>query len=338
MAAASADFHDPVKTLCISGGTHGDELHGVYLVKNWLKTDCHCHEIKRSSFRTHTVLCNPRATEKCVRYLDVDLNRQLTPENIFSSEEQKGETPYEVKRARELYFQFQDDTTGGKGVDFWLDLHNTTANMGPCFILTHSSPFSLHIAAHVQSEFPEIHILELEGIFEKVVFKNEQQGREAARPQVSTLLTGSVSSLGKEGFALEVGPLSHGTLNATMYNFTKEIICCLLDAVEEFNRGREFEEKAIEVFKFLGPVHYSSDAEGEISAILYPDLNGKDWKPLNPGDPLFLSFSGEVIPFQGDHTVWPVFINEAVYFRNKIALAVTMKQNIVIPSVKAKLI
>lgn len=82
-----AKFHEPVRSVCISGGTHGNELNGVYLVKNWLKSDSHRREIERKSFQTHVVLTNLRATEQCVRFTDVDLNRQITPENLFSTEE-----------------------------------------------------------------------------------------------------------------------------------------------------------------------------------------------------------------------------------------------------------
>ena len=132
----AAKFHDQVRSLCISGGTHGNELNGVYLVKNWLKNDLHRREIQRNSFETHVVLTNLRATEQCVRFTDVDLNRQIIPENLFSTEE-KSSLPYEIQRARDLYSQFQDEA-GEKAVDFWFDLHNTTANTGPFFIMNHT--------------------------------------------------------------------------------------------------------------------------------------------------------------------------------------------------------
>jgi len=171
----ASEVHDPVQSVCIGGGTHGNELHGVYLVKNWLKAGG--HEIRRTSFQTHAVLSNPRAVEKCVRYIDVDLNRQFTPENLFPSEDEKQGLPYEIKRAQDLYSQFQDES-GDKGVDLWLDLHNTTANMGPCFIMSHkNSSFSLQIAAHVLTKFPDIRIMQLKGIFEGIHCEKDQ-GKE----------------------------------------------------------------------------------------------------------------------------------------------------------------
>ena len=333
------EHHSPVETLCIGGGTHGNELHGVYLVKNWLKDNNH-QEIKRSSFQTHAVVSNPQATKKCVRYIDVDLNRQFTRENLFPFEDDKQDSiPYEVQRARELYSQFQDKT-GGKGLDFWLDLHNATADMGPCFIMSNkNSPFALHIAAQVQAAFPEIQILQLTGIFESVNFDNEQNGKDVKNQNntdISEFPTGSVSNIAKEGFALEMGPLPHGTFSPAMYKLAKEIVLGVLDAVEEFNHGKEFKEKEIEVFRFKGVVNYPVDREGDISAMISPDMDGKNWKPLHPGDPLFLSFSDQTIPFQGEHVVWPVFISEAAYFSSKIAFAVTNKEKIFIQALKVK--
>lgn len=328
------EFRDPVHSLCISGGTHGNELTGVYLVKTWLKNGT--REIQRSSFQTHVVLTNLRATERCVRFTDVDLNRQITPENLFPSEEKK-DCPYEIQRARELYCQFQDETSE-KAVDFWLDLHNTTANTGPFFIMNHTQgPFPLHLASHLQIKFPEIHIMLLKpGNFENLHFDGAQAKEKQDQP-FSKFPTGSVSNIGKEGFTLEMGPLANGTLNASMFNLAKEIVCGVLDTVEEFNSGKEFKEKEIEVFRFLGNIHYPTDADNsEISAMISPELDGNDWNPLHPGDPLFLTFNGETIPYKGNNVVWPVFINEAAYFRNKIAMSITTKEKIVVPALKLK--
>ena len=325
------EFHDPVNSLCISGGTHGNELTGVYLVKHWLKSGA--REIQRNSFRTHAVLTNLRATKRCVRFTDVDLNRQITQENIFLPIEEKS-CPYEIQRARELYSQFQNEA-GEKEIDFWLDLHNTTSNTGPFFITSRPrGPFALHLAAHMQMKFPEIRIMILkDGHFEGCHFEGDQQ-RNAKEDHTSKFPTEGVQDLGKEGFSLEMGPLAHGTLNASMFNLAKKIVCGVLDLVEEFNNGKEFEEKEIEVFRFLGVIHYPTDEKGEITAMISPELDGNDWKPLHPGDPLFLSFAGETIPYNGNDVVWPVFINEAAYLHNNIAMAVNAKEKITVLALK----
>ncbi|XP_022795132.1 aspartoacylase-like [Stylophora pistillata] len=333
MAAPQVACHDQVKSLCISGGTHGNELSGVYLVKNWLRNGA--IEIKRNSFRTHAVLANPRAVERCVRFIDVDLNRQIKPENLLSSVKKEEEgCPYEIQRARELYSQFQNEA-GRKVIDFWLDLHNATANTGSFFIMSSSmDPFPLHVAAQMQIEFPELRIMLLkEGNFEGHHFGGGQHENSKC---ASEFPTQGVRDLGVEGMGLEMGPLAHGTLNTAIYNLAKKIVCCVLDQVDKFNNGHEFEEKEIEVFRSLGNIYFPTDAEGELSAMVSPNVEGNDWKPLYPGDPLFLSFSGETIPFTGESVVWPVFINEAAYFPNNIAMTITTKEKITVPTLKLK--
>ena len=116
---------DTVKTVAISGGTHGNELIGVNLVREWMKRP---ELVQRSSFKTQLLITNPRAAEKCVRYIDVDLNRQFTPANLQAPEKDLN-SEYEVKRAREIETKFGDCS-----VDFSVDLHNTTANMGACLM------------------------------------------------------------------------------------------------------------------------------------------------------------------------------------------------------------
>lgn len=51
----------------------------------------------------------------------------------------------------------------------------------------------------------------------------------------------------------------------------------------------------------------------------------QDWQPLKNGDPLFLTLDGEVIPYQGNCTVYPTFINEAAYYEKKQAFVKTEK-------------
>lgn len=337
MATHEIAIHDQVRSLCISGGTHGNELSGVYLVKNWLRNGS--IEIQRNSFQTHVILANPRATKRCVRFIDVDLNRQMKSENLLSSVEKEEENcPYEIQRACELYSRFQNEA-GRKAIDFWIDLHNTTANTGPFFIMSGSAgPFLLHLAAEMQKEFPELRIMLLkEGNFEGQHFEGDQhENSKEGLLDASKFPIQGVHGLGVEGITLEMGPLAHGTLNMAIYHLAKKIVTGVLDRVEKFNNGLEFEEKEIEVFRSLGNIHFPTDAEGELSAMVSANVERSDWKPLNPGDPLFLSFSGETIPFTGDDVVWPVFINEAAYFPNNIAMTITAKEKITVPALKLK--
>lgn len=67
------------RRVAIFGGTHGNEMSGIMLVNMWLKNGA---EIQRSGVMTKPFITNPRAVEKCTRYVDTDLNRAFTPENL----------------------------------------------------------------------------------------------------------------------------------------------------------------------------------------------------------------------------------------------------------------
>ncbi|NES69775.1 MAG: aspartoacylase, partial [Okeania sp. SIO2D1] len=44
--------------------------------------------------------------------------------------------------------------------------------------------------------------------------------------------------------------------------------------------------------------------------------------------PLFLTFAGETIYYQGETSVWPAFINEAAYYEKGIAMCFSRKTKI----------
>ena len=63
---------------------------------------------------------------------------------------------------------------------------------------------------------------------------------------------------------------------------------------------------------------------GEILAMILPKLQFQDYQPLNPGNPIFITFDGEEIFYQGNETVYPVFINEAAYYEKGTAMCLTV--------------
>jgi aspartoacylase len=63
-----------IKNVAITGGTHGNEFTGVYLVKKWKNNP---ELVKRSSFETITKHMNLQAIKEVRRYVDQDLNRSF---------------------------------------------------------------------------------------------------------------------------------------------------------------------------------------------------------------------------------------------------------------------
>lgn len=53
-----------------------------------------------------------------------------------------------------------------------------------------------------------------------------------------------------------------------------------------------------------------------------------DWEPLNPGDPMFQTFDGNTIHYQGSGTVYPTFINEAAYYEKQQAFVTTRRESL----------
>jgi succinylglutamate desuccinylase len=121
--------------IVICGGTHGNELTGVYLAK-----------------KHRWFLANPAAAEKYRRYIDCDLNRCFAVSSLNSKE-----NGLEHIRAKVI-----NAMLGQKGTedapDLILDLHNTTANMGITLILSCKDPDIMNICAHIAKEFTNIHI------------------------------------------------------------------------------------------------------------------------------------------------------------------------------------
>lgn len=68
-----------VRRVGLFGGTHGNELSGVLLVRHWQQDGA---EIQRAGVQVKPFLTNPRAVERCTRYIDCDLNRVFDPESL----------------------------------------------------------------------------------------------------------------------------------------------------------------------------------------------------------------------------------------------------------------
>ncbi|KAG2464097.1 ACY3 amidohydrolase, partial [Polypterus senegalus] len=133
----------PLSRVVVTGGTHGDELAGVYLVqKGLVKQPEFLH---RETFTAQAIVANPEASRKSCRFVDTDLNRCFTFESLSSST--ANSSSYEIRRAKEL-----NHLLGPKGsneaVDFICDLHTTTANMGTCIIVDSEKDYLSCQAAH----------------------------------------------------------------------------------------------------------------------------------------------------------------------------------------------
>lgn len=285
-----------INRVLIAGGTHGNELIGVYAVKKFERSP---ELVRRSSFETVTLLGNPRAIAASRRYIDQDLNRS------FNTGAAIAPTGYEVERAEHLRQRF--GPAGQTPVDFVIDLHSTTSNAGVMVILDSLDGLTLGLAAHLSQADPEIKL-----------YSSEGSGRRHD----------SLRSLAPHRIGIEVGPLAHGTLNAQLFQKTEAVVQTTLDYLEHFNLDTVEAEPptALILYQYVGILDYPRDDEGNLLAMIHPQRQWQDYAPLDSEDPLFLTFEEEVIPYQGSSRVYPVFIDEAAYYEKGIALCLTEKR------------
>ncbi|MEH2120296.1 aspartoacylase [Nostoc sp.] len=287
-----------IKRVAIVGGNHGNELTGIHLVKRFQQ---YPNLINRASFETLALLGNLKAIEKGKRYIDKDLNRCFTNQGLQNQQL----SSYEDTRAKAIQQILQPQNQ--PFVDVIVDLHSTTANMGLSLIFCDLHPLLLRLGAYLSFINPMVK-----------VFVN-QQSREA----------GFLRSLCELGFVIEVGAVAQNILNAELFKQTEQLIYAILDYFERCNQGNIPQRNStLTLYQYIETIDYPrSDAYGgEIQAMIHPQLQFRDYEPLNPGDPMFLTFEGKDIFYEGESTVYPIFINEAAYYEKGIAMYLTQKQ------------
>ncbi|MFM6075116.1 MAG: aspartoacylase, partial [Dolichospermum sp.] len=231
-----------------------------------------------------------------------DLNRCFLVEDL----ENLTLSSYEDLRAKEINNLFGKN--GKTPVDLIVDLHSTTSNMGITIIIDNDQPFNLQLAAYLNHIDPSVK-----------VFCHENSGQSP----------NFLMSVGRFGIGIEVGSIPQGVLNADFFLKTEAMIKAILDYVQMYNQGElpSLSDNLI-YYKYREKIDYPRNEQGEIQAMIHPDLQFKDYQVLHPGDPMFLTFDGQIISYQGNSTVYPVFINEAAYYEKGTAMCFTEKRMI----------
>lgn len=287
-----------ISTVAIVGGTHGNELSGIYLVNQWRQQP---KKVERPSFNTELVLANQKAIENNRRYYDADLNRQFSAQSLADSTLAN----YEQSRAKVLNEQL--GPKGNAKTDLIIDLHNTTSNMGPTLLIPQQGEFYSQLAAYVKTNMPEA-----------VIFLDEA---DKSQDQHHLLCT-----MGNHGVIVEVGPVPQGVLKHQVYQQMETMTQLILDFVELRNNNQLPElPTQVEAFEYIESYTLPVDDNGNRIGMVHQHVEGQDFKALNPGEPLFQLFSGEVINYSGEETVYPTFINEAAYYDNNLAMSLCRK-------------
>ncbi|NEQ34023.1 MAG: aspartoacylase, partial [Leptolyngbya sp. SIO4C5] len=225
-----------INRVLIAGGTHGNELTGIYLVK---KFEQNPELVKRASFETVLLLGNPRAMTAGLRYIDQDLNRCFNLEDRQT--EDVDSAVYEVQRAIEIREQF--GLAGRTPVDFAIDIHSTSANAGMMLILDNSSQFVLRLAAHLSTIEPALK-----------VYSSALSGREQD----------ALRSLAKYRLCIEVGPICHGTLHAELFTKTEALIQAILSYLDQSNQADiQLGQQQLTLYQYCRAIDYPRNSQGE---------------------------------------------------------------------------
>lgn len=283
-----------MKRVVIVGGTHGNELGGIYLHRLWKQAP---ESFTGYPFKVEHWLGNPGATAACRRYLDQDLNRSFVSSDLKNPDL----AAYEAQRAKVLAHELRD-------VDFLFDLHNTTSNMGLCLILSRAGvledPLMLQLCAHLAQD-PDVH-----------VYTNPDA------PADSPYLP----AVARRDITVEVGPMAHGTLHAELFFKTRALIDKALAYLAAWERGAaEKITGSLTVYTQLRNVDYPRTPTGDLAGMVHPSVQGRDFEAVEPGAPLFIDFAGKEIAYEGGETVWPVFVNEQAYYEKRFAMSLTRK-------------
>ncbi len=288
-----------IKKLAITGGTHGNELTGVYLIKKWKKQP---ELIKRSNFETLFLHMNEKAIVQCRRYVDEDLNR------AFNAKSLADETldSYESKLAKRLNQLLGPKGSADTEVDFIVDLHTTTANMGLSIVVSHESALTWQAIAYLCEKEPALNVYRWQGDEEDAF----------------------VDSIVAHGFAIEVGAVPQGVLRADLFLQSEALVYHLLDFFEKLNAGIMIDlPSEIEIYDHKCLVDYPRNSEGDITAMVHHDRQDKDYALIQSGSPLFLSLEGKTISYEGE-PLHALFINEAAYYEKGFAMCLAEKKSI----------
>ena len=287
-----------INKVLLSAGIHGNEKTGIYLIK---KLQQERNLILRDSFTTETLLINTKAIALNQRYYQVDLNRCFAIEENDSSHQY-----YEQSLAREIY-----DRVNKASFDFILDFHTSTSNMGLTLLLSNNNPFNLQLAAYLTSLDPTIKIVRTD--------KSEDKNR--------------FRHLFPFGFTVEMGAIAPNVIDPIWFERGETLVKQILDYLEQSNQQQPpLAPQNLVVYSLSETVYFPTE-NGEIAGMVHPNLHDNDYCDLNPGEPMLLDFKGKSIAYRGTDTVYPIFVNEAAYWENQIAMYLTTKEELTVPTV-----
>ncbi|CAB9513993.1 aromatic-L-amino acid amidohydrolase [Seminavis robusta] len=337
----------PVRSVVVVGGTHGNEYTGVWCIKELEQPSVFKSVSKRfPSMDISTLMGNPGAHLANKRFLDTDLNREFTTKKLqaiqaalaASQGDSETKIPAESLRAQEV-----NKLLGPKSdpsTDVVVDLHTTTTNMGVTIIIPENDFLMAQAAAYVLHKCQENPVRSTTNSGPTVV---SEEARIIMHSIPDRNDRPNLSSVGKHGFTIEIGPVPQGIVRHDAVDKTKQALEAFLEFLELHNVDCSSDNpeetgvlKQIKEWFPSGrvPCYRSAVATrpGEMSGkiqwpcadhnpnfpayMVHKSIQDQDFKLLKRGDPLFVTMAGDVVPYDGSHgdSVYLMFINEGGYY------------------------
>ena len=287
-----------IHEITLVGGTHGNEYLGPTLIQRVNALGMYSN----NPIPVSTFLANPRAYSAGIRFIDEDLNRSFSDDILSST----GGICYEHLRAREINQQLGSKPDAHR---FIIDLHSTTANMGMTLILRDTITLNLHAAAYAQQQHPDI----------KIILSDLDQKHSR-----------SLNSLSEFGLTIEVGPIPNAVIRHDQLIKTEAVIASLVEYISLSQNNPSVLQTntplpdEISVYTIGERILYPRTPTGELAAVVHQQLQDRDFEKLDVGQPAFFSLTGETINHSGQ-AGYPIFINEAAYYRENTAYIMTKK-------------
>ena len=284
-----------VQRILIVSGTHGNEINPIWAVKHFNREE----NILNHGIQYEFIIGNPLAYEKGCRYIDADLNRSFKE---IKNHDQYKNSAYETSRANFLVDQF--GINGSKPCQIAIDLHTTTANMGTSIVMYGRRFKDFCLAALLQNKF---------GL---PIYLHEKDKSQ----------TGFLVEAWPCGLVIEIGAVAQNFYDPKIIDRFLIIISSLREEIDKLKNNLIELPKELVVYVHKCSIDYPRDEKGDIDGIIHPERINQDWKIIKKGDPLFFDSKGIIHRYDGDQSMWPVFIGEVAYKEKKIAMSYTKKE------------
>lgn len=235
------------------------------------------------------IFANPQAHTLNRRFKDEDLNRAFEFVHLERS-------TYENKRAREIKEQID------RSPCVVLDLHTTTSNMGNTVILSHYNSLNLSLCSKLAQQFAHCRII--------------------GAPDPGKKYLASQSEF---GLILEIGPVANGVVAAAPLESTIDLIESIL---AEISSSDTIKNGSLELYEEAEDIYYPQNDKGELNGYIHSGFQGCDFQEINGKYTPFMSFQNEEIGMKTDEKLYPIFINEAAYYPQKMAFTLCRKKKL----------